>query len=63
MLRGRGRGKQLKVIEVEGKARGKLSVTDGSDNFARDLDSCFPSDIEAAGDTKMGDGITHSRQA
>jgi hypothetical protein len=53
----RGRGKQLKVVEVEGKARGKLSVTDGSDNFARDLDSCFSSD------TKMGDGITHSRQA
>jgi hypothetical protein len=31
----RGRGKQLKVVEVEGKARGKLSVTDGSDDFAR----------------------------
>jgi hypothetical protein len=34
--KGRGRGKQLKVIEVGGRARGKLSVTDGRDYFARD---------------------------
>ena len=32
----RGRGKRLKVIEVEGKGKGKLSVTDGSEDFARD---------------------------
>lgn len=33
----RGRGKRLKVIEVEGKkGEGKLSVTDGSEDFVRD---------------------------
>jgi hypothetical protein len=41
-VKGKGKGTQLKVIKVEGKGEGKLSVTDGSEDFARDRDMMLP---------------------